>query len=153
MGGTSFENIEILIASQLPNLSDENNPGDTPASSRSIYDPPETVTATITTSHDEDGAPRRRGRPQLQDHLSSTEDHEESVQPRDVNSTYATDHEDIDRKYRCVTIKKLPSTVSLAELLTHVHGGIVFNAYIRQPFRWAYVSFVDPQAAEDFIVF
>lgn len=60
---------------------------------------------------------------------------------------YSNDHED-----RSVTLRGFSPFTTLGDVAKIVHGGIVLNMFLRSKERSAHVAFVDPMAAEKFVM-
>lgn len=59
---------------------------------------------------------------------------------------------DVNREDRSVVLKGISPFTTLADVLAVIRGGAVLNLYLRPQQRTAHVTFVDPNAAENFLI-
>jgi hypothetical protein len=111
-----------------------------------------------TTFHDKRGVnfskagPNCNGVPPTPPSLRS-ELHEDEVEEKEAEASceeqehYINNYED-----RSVTLRGLSPHTTLADIAKVVRGGLVLNMFIRPRERTAHVAFVDPIAAEKFLI-
>jgi hypothetical protein len=71
---------------------------------------------------------------------------EESYE-QEEEEVYHDNHED-----RSIVVRGLPQQTCLADVVKVIRGGVVLNMYLRPRDRTAHIAFVDPIAAEKFII-
>jgi hypothetical protein len=89
----------------------------------------------------------QQGQPEEDAASEEVEDSYEQEQEQEQQEVYHDDHED-----RSIIVRGLPQTASLADVVKIVRGGVVLNMYLRPRDRTAHIAFVDPIAAEKFII-
>ena len=100
-----------------------------------------------------DEAPSSRTFPPTPPSLSSDQGTGEQRQEEEVEGccdeeeVFHDDHED-----RSIVLRGLSTCTTLADIAKVVRGGLVLNVFLRPRDRTAHVSFVDPIAAEKFII-
>jgi len=78
--------------------------------------------------------------------LTTTNEHDENDYFEEKGDYYENNHGD-----RSLTVKGLSPFATLADVLKHVKGGPILNIFKRS--RSAHISFVDPVAAEKFLIY
>ncbi|KAI1627760.1 hypothetical protein EDD37DRAFT_274729 [Exophiala viscosa] len=58
-----------------------------------------------------------------------------------------------DRPYRSLILTALPSTTTLLDITRVIRGGAIMRLYLRERDGYAHISFVEPAAAERFLLF
>lgn len=169
-GGATSETLDILIASAVLRTPPKESffPEPLPpkptqwSAAATVFVPKPTLKKNTLQPTTNDRAPQRNWRsqepiftppslsqdetPTIENDVSICEDGlydntEEDVQFDLVN------HED-----RSVTLRGLPAQTTLSDIAKAVRGGLVLNMFIRRRERTAHVNFVDPFAAEKFLM-
>lgn len=62
-------------------------------------------------------------------------------------------YQQVDRPYRSLLLTALPPTTTLLDITKVIRGGAILQMYLREKEGYAHVSFVEPAAAEGFLLF
>lgn len=166
----SQEHIDTLTQSQLPK---DDSTTQTPLTPVSIEKKPPSPTKTPWSAQAAVFIPKGRSPPPkkssfclkprhqspltppslTEDNQPQEEDYESPAQ--ELGDWYEDDlPDDYQHNYddRAVVLHGLSPFVTLADIANFVRGGIVLNMFIRSKARTAHVAFVDPMAAEKFIM-
>ena len=155
--GVSEEDLDILVRSQLPNLGKKlpsvaslpldpvKQPVSSPIKTKWSADAQPFVPTRVNTATQTIRLPPTPPSPLSEEYHSH--EGQDDWEDEAAESYYGDDHQD-----RSIVLRGFSPFTTLADVAKIVRGGIVLHMYLRPAQHTAHVSFVDPLAAEKFIM-